>query len=135
MINYYKVLYDVTAELLMLSGQMKEYPYTTVISRYICESHCMHKERKFVGYENGFDIKVGYAEAIGILLSLERYMASGDLSPLLKSDYELLKSLADSVSDEYICENYSGDDITAIKNDIKTAREVLKFYIENELVN
>ena len=35
--NYNKILYDVTAMLLMLQVQMKEYSYSTVVYRYFCE--------------------------------------------------------------------------------------------------
>lgn len=118
--NYYKSLYDITAALLLYTNQTEnesENTYSVAISRYIYENshHWDNNESR------------RYIDTIGILLSLERNPVS-----ISENVYTLLKSTIDSISDEYILENYSEEDVKAVKKHIEIARSVLDYYGKNE---
>ena len=112
--NYLKVLYDVTAMLLLYSNQMKENDYATILSRFIYENvHFWeyNTERKYI-------------DTIGILLSLERNPV-----PISKEIFDLLNKTLSSISDEYLWKHFSENDISLMKTDIQVARSAIDYYI------
>ena len=108
--NYYKGLYDATAMLLLYTAQMKEYPYSTVIERYIYESGGDSERDKFI-------------EAIAILLSLDRNGCE-----ISKSLLDELEQTLNSVSYKYISDNISKEDYLAFSSDLNTAQKVIEYY-------
>ena len=111
--NYYEMLYDTTAMLLLYTVQMKEYPYSTVISRHIYESK----------YHWDKDIKKKIIDAIGILLSLER-----NATKIPQNLLDELERIINSISDEFISNYINKDDYAAFSSDLNTAHNVIKYY-------
>lgn len=107
--NYYEKLYGVTAMLLLLQYQMKDSEYAAVISRYIYDSQSEWQS----------DASLKAAEALGILLSLERNAA-----PMPQ---KLIDELEQNIS-ELDMNVFSESDRVSAENDLKTARGVIDWY-------
>jgi len=115
--NYLKALYEVTAMLLLYSNQMKGNDYATILSRYIYESTQCWKsntERKYI-------------DIIGILLSLER-----NAVPISKEIFDLLNKTLSSISNEYLVNHFSENDVSIMKTDIQVAKSVINYYINTD---
>lgn len=115
--NYHEMLYDTTAMLLLYTVQMKEYPYSAVIERHICENR----------YHWDKDIRKKIIDAIGILLSLERNAAK-----IPKNLLDELERIINSISDEFISNYINDDDRAAFSSDLNTAHNVIKYYKTTE---
>lgn len=100
--NYDRQLYETTAWLLMLQVQMREYPFSTVVSRYIGES----------ARESWADSVVRAVESVAILLALER---NGEPMPA-----DMIDSLERNIA-EYVEFPESADDL-------KTAKSVIEWH-------
>lgn len=106
--DYFRRLYETTAWLLMLQVQMREYPYSTVVSRYI--------------YESGWklsDSRERAIESVAVLLSFDR---SGE--PMTANIInELERNIAELAVDEFP-ESIQAD----VKADLKTSERVIDWY-------
>ena len=112
--NYYEMLYNVTAMLLLYTVQMKDYPYSTVIERYIYESRCDWERDKYV-------------DVIGILLSLDRNSCE-----ITRGQLDELEQALNSISDRYISDNFSNNDYLAFSSDYSTAQRIINYYKTTE---
>ncbi len=111
--NYNKILYDVTAMLLLLQVQMKEYSYSTVVSRYFCEC----------GYLSARDPEYAAVEALAILLSLERNGV-----PMSTKMMDELEKCIHCIDAEFISTNIADADRKQFEDDLDTVRSVLHWY-------
>lgn len=102
--NYERQLYEATAWLLMLQVQMREYPFSTVVSRYIGES----------ARESWSDGVVRAVESVAILLALER---NGEPMPA-----DIIDSLDRNIAE------LDPAEFPESAGDLKTAKSVLKWY-------
>lgn len=104
--NYYRQIYETTAWLLMLQVQMREYPFSTVVSRYIVDSA-----------ESWSDSQVRAVESVAILLALER---SGEPMPA-----EIIGELDRNIAELHPADFPESADIEA---DLRTAKSVIEWY-------
>lgn len=103
--NYYRKLYEETAYLLMLQTEMREYPFSTVVSRFIGES--------------GYDSQDRAVEAIAVILALERV---GEPMPA-----DIIDGLDKSIS-EFDAAAFPENERLDIEAHLKTARSVIEWY-------
>lgn len=100
--NYYRRLYEETAYLLMLQTEMREYPFSTVVSRFVSEG--------------GQDRAV---EAVAVILALER---TGE--PM---SADIIDGLEKSIS-EFDVAAFPENERQDIEAHLKTAQSVLEWY-------
>lgn len=105
--NYDRQLYEATAWLLMLQMQMREYPFSTVVSRYIGESASAWA-----------DSSVRAVESAAILLALER---NGEPMPA-----DIIDRLERNIEELDLSEFPQSAD------DQKTAKNVIEWYRTTE---
>lgn len=108
--NYYRQIYETTAWLLMLQVQMREYPFSTVVSRYIGESA-----------ESWSDCQVRAVESVAVLLALDR---NGEPMPA-----EIFDELDRNIAELHPAEFPESADIEA---DLKTSKNVIGWYRTTE---
>ena len=111
--NYNKILYDVTAMLLMLQVQMKEYSYSTVVSRYFCEC----------GYSGARNLEYAAVEALAILLSLER-----NAVPIPSEMMDELERCIHRIDADFISAYISDADRKQFEEDLATVKFVIRWY-------
>ena len=108
--DYYKTLYEATAYLLMLQVQMREYPFSTVVSRYL--------------EENAFaDSRERAVESVAVLLALDR---NGE--PMRA---EIIDRLEQSLAGLKIGD-FPETARAGIEADLKTAKTVIEWYRTTE---
>lgn len=108
--NYHRMLYEATAWLLMLQVQMKGYPFSTVVSRYLEESAFTDSGERAV-------------DSVAILLALDR---NGE--PMTA---EVIDRLEQDIAELKIGE-FPESDREDIGSDLKTAQNVIKWYRTTE---
>lgn len=106
--NYDRMLYETAAYLVMLQAQMREYPFSTVVSCYISEARTAWEDPKLRGVESA-----------AILLILERL---GEDMP------EDIISLLEQNISEVGAEMFPENDRAAVIDDLKTAKGVVQWY-------
>ncbi|MGN0576627.1 MAG: hypothetical protein ACI4J2_11440 [Ruminococcus sp.] len=115
--NYNKILYDVTAMLLLLQSQMKEYSYSVVVSRYLYEC----------GFPRARDTEYAAVEAIAILLSLERNGV-----PMPNKMMDELEKCIHCIDGEFISAYIPNVDKTQFEEDLDTVKTVIHWYRTTE---
>ncbi len=111
--NYNKILYDVTAMLLLLQVQMKECSYSTVVSRYLCEC----------GYSGARNPEYAAVEALAILLSLERNGV-----PMPSKMMDELERCIHRIDADFISANIADTDRKQFEDDLDTVKSVIRWY-------
>ena len=111
--NYNRILYDVTAMLLLLQVQMKEYSYSTVISRYFCEC----------GYLGASNPEYEAVEALAILLSLER-----NALPISSEMMDELERCIHRIDAGFISAYIPDADRKQFEEDLATVKSVIRWY-------
>ena len=108
--NYHRMLYETTAWLLMLQVQMKEYPFSTVVSRYLEESAFTDSGERAV-------------DSVAVLLALDR---NGE--PMTA---EIINRLEQNLA-ELKVSGFPENDRTCIEADLKTVKTVIEWYRTTE---
>ena len=116
--NYYKMLYDSTAMLLLYTSQMTEYPYSTITARYM-DDMIYHFPADSDTIEK--DICV-----VAILLSLSR-----NGHPVYKSQLDTLEKIIGHVP-EKLPDVLNATDYSAFLSDLEEVLSTIQFYRTTE---
>ena len=117
-LNYYQMLYDSTAMLLLYTSQMTEYPYSTIIARYMDD----------VTYHSPADSDPieKYICVMAILLSLSR-----NGHPVYKSQLDTLEKIIGHVP-EKLPDVLNATDYSAFLSDLEEVLSTIQFYRTTE---
>lgn len=103
--DYYKMLFDATAYLLMLQIQMREYPFSTVTARFLSES--------------SYEAKAQAVEKVAVVHALER---TGE--PMAA---DVMDELEEGVR-EFDVSVFPESERSVIEADLKMAGRVIEWY-------
>lgn len=117
-LNYYQMLYDSTAMLLLYTSQMTEYPYSTITARYM--------DDMIYHFPADSDTIEKYICVMAILLSLSR-----NGHPVYKSQLDTLEKIIGHVP-EKLPDVLNATDYSAFLSDLKEVLSMIQFYRTTE---
>lgn len=103
--DYYRLLFEATAYLLLIEVQMKEYPFSGAVSRFLSE--------------DSYEAKARAVERIAVVHALDR---TGE--PMCA---DIIDEIEEYVS-EFDIAAFDENERSVIEADLKTARRVIEWY-------